>query len=142
MSTPDADLSQLGDNISEIKGQVEGSLGGGAQFWAYISPQNNTEENVTKWEVRLEQQDGNWTGVITSANPQQILQTPNLSGLFNVAVIASGPKFGSKRLTPQSGSKPNIGCNSNCAAMVGIVSNPDGTDANYWTVWDAFCSRS
>lgn len=142
MSTPDTELAQLGDNISEIRVQVQNSLGGGAQFWAYVSPQNNTSQNVTWWQVRLQQTGGNWAGTITSDNPQQILQTPELSGTFDVAVIASGPGFSQKRLTPQSGSKPNIGCNSNCAAMVGIVSNADGTDANYWTTWDAICSRS
>jgi hypothetical protein len=142
MSTPDSDLSQLGDNISEVRGQVEGSLGGGAQFWAYISPQNNTDKVVHHWEVRLQQQDGNWSGTITYENPQQILQTPNLSGLFNVEVTASIAGLAPRRLTPQAGSKPNIGCNSNCAAMVGIVASPDGMNAYYWTTWDAICSRS
>jgi hypothetical protein len=140
MSTQDADLSALGDNISEIRGQVE--LGNGAQFWAYISPQNNTENVVSHWEVRLQQQDGNWTGKITYENPQQILQTPNLSGLFNVEVIADVAGVGPKRLTPQAGSKPVIGCNSNCASMVGIVASPDGKNAYYWTTWDAFCNPS
>ena len=28
-------------------------LGGGAQFWVYISPQNETAEIVTDWTVRL-----------------------------------------------------------------------------------------
>lgn len=116
-------------------------LGGGAQFWAYISPQNDTSSNVTKWSVTLEQQDGNWSGTITSDNPTETLKTPDLSGIFNVTVKASGPKFEEKTLSPQQGSKPTVGCNSNCAAMVGIVSNEDGTDANYWTVWDAVCSR-
>jgi len=130
---------EMDDNVAEMKGSLQ--LGGGAQFWAYISPQNNTEQAVTKWQVTIEQADGNWTGTITSDNPQQQLKTPNLSGLFNVKVTGSGPKMPQKQLTPQSGSKPNIGCNSNCAAMVGIVATPDGTGANYWTVWDALCSR-
>ena len=138
MSTPDTDLSQLGDNISEIRGQVE--LGKGAQFWAYISGQNNTPKVVHKWEVRLQQ--GNWSGTITSDNPQQILQTPGLSGLFDVVVTAAVAGLAPKQLTPQAGSKPNIGCKSNCAAMVGIVATPDGLNANYWTVWDAFCNPS
>lgn len=113
-------------------------VGGGARFWAYISPQNDTAKNVTKWAVNFEQ--GNWAGSITSENPQEILQTPGLSGIFNVKVMASGPRFKWHELTPQAGTKPGvIGCNSNCAAMVGIVSTPDGSDANYWTVWDAFC---
>lgn len=117
------------------------TLGKGAQFWAYVSPQNHTSTNVTSWSVTIQQQGGNWSGTITSKDPYQQLQTPGLSGVFNVVVEASGPKFKVKKLTPQAGSKPDVGCNSNCAAMVGIVSNPDGTDANYWTVWDAICSR-
>lgn len=113
----------------------------GCQFWAYISPQNDTKDNVTKWEVTISQKDGNWVGKITSDDPYQQLQTPGLSGVFNVKVVASGPKMAEKALTPADYSKPDVGCNSNCKAMVGIVSNPDGTDANYWTVWDAICDR-
>lgn len=40
-----------------------------------------------------------------------------------------------------SGSKPDIGCNTNCASMVGIVATENGSDANYWTTWDAFCKE-
>jgi len=133
------DSKQLPDNIDEIKSKV--TLGNGAQFWAYISPSNNTSQYVTEWSVTLQQQDGNWQGTITSANPQQILQTPGLSGVFNVTVTASGPNMSERQLTPQAGSNPNVGCNSNCAAMVGIVADPGGGDAHYWTVWDAFCSQ-
>lgn len=111
----------------------------GAQFWAYVSPQNNTKQNVTQWTVQIHQRNGSWSGQITSADPYKKLQTPGLSGIFNVVVIASGPKFGQKQLSVQTGSRPDIGSNSNCQAMVGIVSNPDGTDAQYWTVWDAMC---
>ena len=114
-------------------------LGNGAQFWAYISPQNNTDKDVTTWKVVLQQEGGNWTGEIDSSNPHKILETPNLSGLFNVTVTASGPGFPETKLTPQAGSNPNIGCNSNCASFVGIVATPDGKSANYWTTWDAIC---
>jgi hypothetical protein len=137
-------MSSNQDNIDEIRGRVssgEVQLGNGAQFWAYISPSNDTEKYVTQWSVTIQQQDGNWSGTITSDDPQQILQTPGLSGIFNVTVKASGPNFGEKQLSPQSGSQPNIGCNSNCAAMVGIVATPGGNDANYWTTWDAICDR-
>ncbi len=111
----------------------------GAQFWAYISPSNNTSKWITSWKVTLSQ--GNWQNSITSANPQQMLQTPGLSGIFDVVVTASGPNMPEKQLSVQAGSNPNIGCNNNCASMVGIVSNETGTDAQYWTVWDAYCSR-
>ncbi len=125
-------------NIEEMKTKI--TVGGGAQFWAYISPQHETSKNITKWSVTLEQKDNNWIGKITSDNPYEILKTPNLSGIFNVTVIVSGPKLPEKKITNLPDSKPDVGCNSNCSAMVGIVSNEEGTDANYWTVWDAFCS--
>jgi hypothetical protein len=130
-------------NIDEIEEQVQSGalqLGNGAQFWAYVSPSNNTAACLTSWAVIVSQ--GDWSGMITSADPQQKLQTPNLSGIFDVAVVAAGRGFGAKALTPTSYSKPNIGCNSNCAAMIGLVANPGCTDANYWTTWDAVCQRS
>jgi len=123
--------------IANVEGAME--LGGGAQFWAYISPQGETSKYVTKWNVRIEQEDGNWVGFISSDNPLKELKTPGLSGVFKVTVTASGPKFSEKTLTPTSWSKPDVGCNSNCASMVGIVATQDGSNANYWTTWDAVC---
>lgn len=127
---------QLGDT-KDMKTRYKG--GGGAQFWAYISPQNETDKYVTKWIVKLEQKDGNWSDFISSDDPQKILQTPNLSGVFRVFVIASGPLIEERRITNLPDSKPDVGCNSNCFAMVGIVATQDGKNAHYWTVWDAFC---
>ena len=130
-------------NIDEIQARVSSGellLGNGAQFWAYVSPSNNTAAFLTSWAVIVSQ--GDWSGLITSSDPQQQLQTPNLSGIFDVAVVAAGRGFGAQALSPTSYSKPNIGCNSNCAAMIGLVANPDCTDANYWTTWDAVCSPS
>src|SRR5919109_1831497 len=121
-------------NIDEIEEQVQSGaiqLGNGAQFWAYVSPSNNTAACLTSWAVIVSQ--GDWSGMITSNDPYLKLQTPNLSGIFDVAVVAAGRGFGAKALTPTSYSKPNIGCNSNCAAMIGLVANPNCTDANYWT---------
>lgn len=115
-------------------------LGGGAKFWAYVSPQNNTSDYVTKWTVEISQQNGNWMGRISSENPEQHLETPNLSGLFNVKVTASGPNLPETTLKNVDWSPANIGCNSNCSSMVGIIATEDGTGANYWTTWDAICS--
>jgi hypothetical protein len=130
-------------NVEEFETKVASGeivLGNGAQFWAYISSQNETEKYVKDWSVKFEQQDGNWSGTITSDNPYVNLQTPGLSGLFNVTVTATvGAVLQPRTLSPQAGSKPNIGCNSNCAAMVGIVATPGGANAEYWTVWDAYC---
>lgn len=129
----------LDHNTADIAENLQ--LGKGASFWAYISPQNNTDAVVTKWSVTLQQLNGNWTGTITSDNPTQQLQTPGLSGIFKVIVSASGPNFGPTTLAPKAGSQADIGCNSNCAGMVGIVATADGKGAEYWTVWDAYCSR-
>lgn len=115
------------------------TVGNGALFWAYISPQNDTAAKVTKWAVTIEQ--GDWSGMISSDDPQAQLQTPGLSGIFKVTVTGSGPNMAGMTLSPQAGSSANIGCNSNCASFVGIVANEDGTSAEYWTTWDAFCSR-
>ena len=126
------------DDTKEMMARFKG--GGGAQFWAYISPQHETARCVTKWVVKLEQKDGNWSDFISSGEPEKILQTPNLAGVFTVRVTASGPLFKEKQLDPLPESNPDIGCNPNCFAMVGIVATEDCQDAHYWTVWDAFCS--
>jgi hypothetical protein len=115
------------------------TLGGGAQFWAYVSPQNHTANWVPNWTVTIQQ--GSWIDTITSADPQRVLQTPGLSGLFQVTVTGSGPMLPEQQLQPQSGSEPEIGCHDNCASMVGIIASPDGTSAQYWTTWDAMCSQ-
>jgi hypothetical protein len=116
-------------------------LGGGAQFWAYISPQNETSEAVTQWKVTIEQTDGDWSGSITSEDPERQLKTPGLSGVFKVRVTASGPKLPETTLEPLPDSRPDITCSANCAAMVGIVATEAGTGAHYWTVSDALCRR-
>jgi hypothetical protein len=133
-----ASIDELGSNVQEMQGQLE--QGGGAQFWAYVSPQNETAARVTSWTVQIEQTDGNWAGEITSDNPRATLQTPGLSGVFSVEVTASGPEFGSTELQPVEGTQPGtIGCGENCSSFVGIVATPDATGANYWTTWDATC---
>jgi hypothetical protein len=137
-------MDNANDNIEEIKTQVASgqvTLGNGARFWAYVSSQNETPKFVKDWKVKIEQQDGNWSGTITSEDPEAQLQTPGLSGVFNVTVTATvGAVLQPRTLSPQAGSNPDVGCNSNCAAMVGIVALPGGANAEYWTVWDAFCN--
>jgi hypothetical protein len=114
-------------------------VGDGARFWAYISPMYDTAKNVTEWSVTVSQ--GDWSGTITSANPTEQLQTDGLSGTFTVAVTGSGPNMPETTIGPQEGSTNEIGCNSNCASMVGIVStDEEGSGAEFWTTWDAICS--
>lgn len=113
------------------------SLGSGAQFWAYISPQNKTAKRLVAWRVDLS--NDSWVGSIDSSNPQAHLQTPNLSGIFDIKVTAllDGPTPVELTLQPSPGSQPRIGCDINCAAMIGIVVSEDGKSATYWTTWDA-----
>ena len=118
-------------------------LGGGAQFWVYVSPSNDTARYLNKWQVKIEQQDESWSGIITSENPRQSLQTPGLSGIFKLTVVAELYNGAvAIQLQPQAGSQSDVGCDANCAAMIGIVLAPGGGIAKYWTVWNAFCRRS
>lgn len=127
----------IDNNIAELNSEVTTD---GAQFWAYVSPQHETARFVSDWKVTIEEEDGNWSGTITSENPRKILQSPSLSGVFNVRVEAVvGSILQPRELYPQAGSKPDIGCKPNCAAMVGIIAAQGGEDAFYWTVWDATC---
>lgn len=127
--------------------QQETKLGGGAQFWVYLSPQNNTSEVVKGWEVKFTQ--GNWSETITSENPTKQIQTPNLSGDFNIEVTEMDFSTNPARrisIPAQAGSRNVIGCNSNCASFVGIVADEKpligGPNAQFWTTWDALCSQN
>jgi hypothetical protein len=120
-------------------------LGGGAQFWVYLSPQNDTSKMISTWRVTFSQ--GNWSDVISSDDPTKQIQTPNLSGMFDIKVeLLSGSTGGWRQIPPQAGSYNEIGCNSNCAAMVGLVADslnppPGAINAHFWTVFDALCRR-
>lgn len=115
-------------------------LGGGAYFWVYLSPQNNTAEVVKHWTVKLSQ--GNWQATISSDSPSHSLNTVGMSGEFEVtASWRKPPEEVVVKLEPLPDSKPDVGCNANCAAMIGIVADESGSTANYWTVWDAFCKK-
>lgn len=122
-------------------GQVQ--LGGGAQFWVYISPQNDTVKMITTWRVTFSQ--GNFMDSISSENPTKQIKTPNLSGIFDIKVeVLSGSTGTWREIPPQEGSRNQIGCNSNCASMVGIVADstspaPGAINAHFWTTWDAMC---
>ncbi|WP_395059209.1 hypothetical protein [Flavobacterium sp.] len=119
-------------------------LGNGAQFWAYLSPENETSKMIRSWKVTISQ--GNWSDSITNENPSKQIQTNGLSGNFNLNVeVLSGSTGMWQSLLPVQGSTNEIGCNSNCASMVGIVADsispPIGSiNAKFWTTWDAMCS--
>ncbi|MBY0573362.1 MAG: hypothetical protein K2P84_06740 [Undibacterium sp.] len=131
--------------LANIEGNL--NLGGGAQFWVYISPQNNTVNVVKNWSVTFSQ--GNWMDSITSENPTKQIQTPNLSGLFDIKITEIDGSTNPPRviaIPPMAPSTNQIGCNSNCASMVGIVANETilygGPNATFWTTWDAVCRRT
>jgi len=122
----------------------EMKLGGGAKFWVYISPQKNTAEVVQNWIVTFSQ--GKWKESITSKNPTKTIQTPNLSGEFNLIITksdASNKLPITVNIPALSPSKNIIGCNSNCASMVGIIAHEDSSfcsvNARFWTTWNALC---
>ncbi len=134
-------MSGLANSKSDIK------LGGGAQFWVYLSPQNNTANVVKGWSVKFTQ--GNWTDSISSDNPTKQIKTPGLSGIFNIEVTELDYSTNPPRrinIPAQAGSKNEIGCNSNCSSFVGIVADEKsllgGSSAQFWTTWDALCTNS
>lgn len=121
------------------------NLGGGAQFWVYISPQHDTAKMITKWEVKFSQ--NNWSDSITSENPTKQIKTNGLSGIFQISVkVLSGSTGMWQEIPPVPGSSNEIGCNSNCASFVGIVADsttppPGSINSKFWTTWDAICSK-
>jgi len=132
-----SDISQA--DFEQAGGSVE-LLGKGACFWVYLSPQNDTAKVVKDWVVTLTQ--GEWSASISSKDPRPFLQTEGMSGVFEVRVEWQQPPNDLViDLTPLPDTNPDVGCNSNCAAMIGIVADEQGSSANYWTVWDALCKR-
>lgn len=109
----------------------------GAQFWAYLSPSNDTDKVVTDFTIVLTQ--GSWSHTLTPA--QQTLQTEGLSGLFEVRVSASFAGGDAIPLGPGPEYEPNVVCNADCSSMIGIVANLDGKSGYYWTTWNAICHR-
>lgn len=133
-------MSGLANSSKELK------LGNGAQFWVYLSPQNNTANVVKGWSVTFSQ--GNWSDSITSENPTKQIQTPNLSGNFDIKITEKDFSTNPPRevdIPAQAPSRNVIGCNSNCSSMVGIVADEKpllgGSNAQFWTTWDALCSN-
>ena len=121
-------------------------LGNGAQFWVYLSPVNDTALMIQKWRVTFSQ--GNWKDMISSEDPTKHIQTPNLSGIFDLSVeVLSGSTGTWVPVPPQEGSNHTIGCNANCSSMVGIVADSmfpvvGSVNAHFWTTWDALCKMN
>ena len=118
-------------------------LGGGAQFWGYLSGMFNTPELVTHFRIILEHTTSDWLGCITDEDyTVGMIQTPNLFGEFKVTVYATGTTFAEKKLDllddPTIWHNPNIFCDSNNAGMIGIVATEDGKSAKYWTISNAY----
>lgn len=136
-------LNIMSEKTVNVNSTGEVQLGGGAQFWVYLSPQNDTSQMVSKWKVTFSQ--GNWSDTISSDDSSRQIQTPNLSGIFDIKVeLLSGSTGTWRQIPPQSGSNYEIGCNANCSSMVGIVADsntpmPGAINAHFWTTWDAMC---
>jgi phospholipase C len=135
-------LREVGEKVATAKpalalpqapGAQARTSAAGASFGAYLAPENTTSVMLTHWSARITSRDGSWSGSITSEQPGEILQTPDLSGVFDVTVVASGPHMPEKQLAPLRESRADISCDSHHRAMVGIVAAPDGRDAEYWT---------
>jgi hypothetical protein len=131
----------MSENPQELFAQVGSpqDLGSGAYFWIYLSPQHETEKVITDWTVTLTQGDKIWS--IHSTDPEPTLKTLGGSGVFEVRVEWRNPETKVVQLLkPLPESKPEIGCNENCAGMIGLLAPGEGEEAGYWTVWDAFCN--
>lgn len=116
-------------------------LGGGAVFWAYLSPKNNTAERIKNWKIEITSEDGSWTGVITSDNPKEMPKAKGIGGVFNVNVTIQAPGSAPIEISPKPPSTAQIGCNENCAAMVTIVADESGFGAQFVTTWCAVCQN-
>lgn len=117
-------------------------LGGGAQFWGYLSGMYHSQEIITDFRIVLQHTTSDWMGEITySSYKEGMLKTPDLEGKFTVTVYASGTTFAEKRLEllddPTIEHNPDIECRADNAGMIGIVADEDGKDAKYWTISNA-----
>lgn len=128
--------------MEEVKMLKDFVPGGGAQFWVYISGQNNTKEILKTWRVRIEHETSDWCVQITDKEPIQMIHTPNLFGKFFVHVYASGTTFEEKQLDlkddPTIRHDPNVSCRVDNAGMIGITVTENGKDAEYWTISNAY----
>lgn len=133
-------------NTVNVNAPASIQLGNGARFWVYLSPQNDTAKQIQQWRVTFSQ--GNWSDVISSDDPAHQIQTPKLSGTFDIKVeLLSGSTGTWRQIPAQQGSNNEIGCNINCASMVGIVADstmpaPGAINAHFWTTWDALCTNA
>lgn len=115
------------------------NLDNGARFWVSISPQKNTVDVVKNWIVTFSQ--GSWKESITFKNPTKQIQTPNLSGEFNIIITKSDTSLNLARtvnIPALPPSKNIINCDSNCDLMVGIIAHEDSSfcsvNARFWTI--------
>ncbi len=118
-------------------------LGGGAQFWGYLSGQNHSLEIITDFRIVLQHTTSDWMGEITySSYTEGMLKTPNLEGKFKVTVYAKGTTFEETRLEvaddPTIEHNPDIMCRADNAGMIGIIADEDGKGAKYWTISNAY----
>lgn len=108
------------------------------QFWAYLSPQNNSFKKIKNWRVIVSQE--NWSDTITNKNPTKKIEKKGLNGLVNVSVeIYCSTKGLWEDLMPVDGSTNTIEFSSKCISIVfGIFAEKEllsnqKTNAKFWT---------
>lgn len=108
------------------------------QFWAYLSPQNDSLKKIKNWRVIVSQE--NWSETITDKNPTKKIEKKGLKGLINVSVeIYCNRKKLWENLKPVDDSKNTIEFNSNCISIVfGIFTEKEvllnqKANAKFWT---------
>jgi hypothetical protein len=108
------------------------------QFWAYLSPQNNSFKKIKNWRVIVSQE--NWSETITNENPDKKIEKKGLNGLVNVSVeIYCSRNNLWENLIPVDNSVNTIEFNSRCISIVfGIFAEKEihsnqKTNAKFWT---------
>jgi hypothetical protein len=104
----------------------------GAVFAVHISPRNDSATFVTGWSVTIEQRGGGWSGSINSQSPEAVVMAPDVSGAFNVVVVASGPVMDERQLTAFAESDGDVVVPMGGRAVIGIIATDAGRTANYW----------
>lgn len=108
------------------------------EFWAYLSPQNNSFKKIKNWRVIVSQE--NWSETITNENPNKKIEKKGLNGLVNVSVeIYCSKKNLWKNLIPVDDSTNRIEFNSKCISIVFGIFAEKKADSNqkpkakFWT---------
>ncbi len=112
----------------------------GAEILGYSSPTNDTDKRFPDWKIEVSQ--GNYEDLITPYNNP--LQTPGLSGEFQVRVFVRCPETGEYLLwKDKEGNETGVvGVGENCIGMVIFYALAEtGCEGTYYTVYNAVCGE-